>query len=91
MPPGYKELEDSEINFHKTPIDIKRFVLITPENSDIPVRVPYTPEGNITLKRGAGGLDLSKFDTSILESGKSKMGSNDDKKVIYYRKILNNY
>ena len=67
MPPGYKELEDSDLILHKTPLTLKKFVLITPENSDKPIRVPYTPEGNITLKRGAGGLDLSKFDTSILE------------------------
>ncbi|OUM67929.1 hypothetical protein PIROE2DRAFT_58428 [Piromyces sp. E2] len=72
---SYKELEDSDLILHKTPLTLKRFVLITPENSDIPVRVPYTPEGNITLKRGAGGLDLSKFDTSILDANKNN--SND--------------
>jgi len=72
MPQGYKEFEDSDLILHKTPLTLKRFVLITPENSDIPIRVPYTPEGNITIKRGAGGLDLSKFDTSILENAKNK-------------------
>jgi len=74
MPQGYKELEDSDLILHKTPLTLKRFVLITPENSDIPIRVPYTPEGNITLKRGAGGLDLSKFDTSILENASKNKG-----------------
>ncbi|ORX54789.1 Bromodomain-domain-containing protein [Piromyces finnis] len=89
MPSGYKELEDSDLILHKNPLTIKRFVLITPENSDIPIRVPYTPEGNITLKRGAGGLDLSKFDTSILEDA-NKNNINDLTKSQVQTPILTN-